>query len=88
MIKAAFNDERWAEIRRKGKYRFIYDYGMLYFGLLTSVCSILVINLLDGVFLEKAVSDLLFVILFTTIGGVIWGIGMWRWMEYYYHRKG
>lgn len=80
--------KKWNEIRKKGKWRYIFFTGMLNWGIKTSLLFFFIINLMDyGLNIKNyfsgnwIISFLVIFIMFFLGGGITFGFGMWNFLE-------
>jgi len=72
--------ERWGEIRARGRWRFISRYGVLGWGLGTGVLFSAIFWIFTGRATSYPTILLMSLILFP-IGGIAWGALMWSFGE-------
>ena len=73
--------QRWEKIREKGKKRYIALYGVLLWGLSTSVLFILISKLIFDQSYYQSPTKVGLVVLCFCIGGYIWAHFMWNTIE-------
>lgn len=74
--------DKWAIIRTKGKWRYYFLYGSLFWGGLTGVIS----AIFDIVFSEFNLNHSIFQLIGFMIFGVFFGMMQWRLREFNYQQ--
>ena len=76
---------KWEKIRSKGKWHYIFKYGVFIVGLITTVLYSLFFSML----LEEMLyfREFLIAIVVFTLGGIGWGLLMWYYMENSYSKQ-
>ena len=75
---------KWSEVRKKGKWNYIFKYGVLRFGLITWI-----LILAYFWFFQPAELRLIFFLVTLVtfpLGGIVWGRWMWFYLEKLYAR--
>lgn len=70
---------KWAVIRARGSRRFIFLAGVLGWGLPVAILWAALTSQMASV--EEFVSFLIPAIVLFPIGGYVWGLLMWKWLE-------
>jgi hypothetical protein len=70
---------KWADIRARGSRRFIFLAGVLGWGLPVAILWAALTSRMASV--EEFVTFLIPAIVLFPIGGYVWGLLMWKWME-------
>ncbi|NQT63803.1 MAG: hypothetical protein HQ556_12645 [Candidatus Marinimicrobia bacterium] len=76
--------KKWAEIREKGKWNYIFNYGIIRFGLSTWVIMMVYFwffQPFEGLLIFTLVSLITF-----PLAGLVWGRWMWFYLEKLYSK--
>ncbi len=83
MFKTA-NRKKWSEIREKGKWNYIFNYGVIRFGISTWAIMMVYFWVFQP-FEERLIFTFISLITFP-LAGLAWGRWMWYYLEKLYSK--
>ena len=76
--------EKWERTRLKGKWKFIFKYGVFFWGLGTAILFSLFFSMVLKITSFLRILPIALVLF--PLGGIVWGATMWYFTEKYYHK--